>query len=36
MPFRLAVEGLPTGSHTIHINYDFTAGGPKAYDFLAT
>jgi hypothetical protein len=36
VPFRLAVEGLAKGSHTIHINYDFTAGGHKAYDFLAT
>jgi hypothetical protein len=36
VPFRLAVEGLSAGSHTIHINYDFTAGGHKAYDFLAT
>jgi hypothetical protein len=36
VPFRLAVEGLQPGSHTIHINYDFTAGGHKAYDFLAT
>jgi hypothetical protein len=36
VPFRLAIEGLSSGSHTIHINYDFTAGGHKAYDFLAT
>jgi len=36
VPFRLAIEGLPVGTHTIHINYDFTAGGHKAYDFLAT
>jgi hypothetical protein len=36
VPFRLAIEGLKAGSHTIHINYDFTAGGHKAYDFLAT
>jgi hypothetical protein len=36
VPFRLAVEGLAPGSHSIHINYDFTAGGHKAYDFLAT
>ena len=36
VPFRLAVEGLKAGNHTIHINYDFTAGGHKAYDFLAT
>ena len=36
VPFRLALEGLSTDSHTIHINYDFTASGHKAYDFLAT
>jgi len=36
VPFRLAIEGLASGRHTIHINYDFTAGGHKAYDFLAT
>jgi len=36
VPFRLAIEGLTAGQHTIHINYDFTAGGHKAYDFLAT
>lgn len=36
VPFRLAVEGLKAGQHSIHINYDFTAGGHKAYDFLAT
>ena len=36
VPFRLAVEGLTAGQHSIHINYDFTAGGHKAYDFLAT
>jgi hypothetical protein len=36
VPFRLALEGLSTGSHTIHINYDFTASGHKSYDFLAT
>src|SRR5215203_4211683 len=36
VPFRLAIEGLKAGSHTIHINHDFTAGGHKAYDFLAT
>jgi len=35
VPFRLAVEGLSKGSHTIRIQYDFTAGGHKAYDFLA-
>lgn len=36
VPFRLAIEGLKAGDHSIHINYDFTAGGHKAYDFLAT
>jgi hypothetical protein len=35
VPFRLAVEGLRAGGHTIRIQYDFTAGGHKAYDFLA-
>jgi hypothetical protein len=35
VPFRLAVEGLKAGSHSIRIQYDFTAGGHKAYDFLA-
>src|SRR4029453_17215296 len=34
-PFRLAIEGLNAGGHTIKIQYDFTAGGHKAYDFLA-
>jgi hypothetical protein len=36
VPFRLAIEGLKAGAHTITIQYDFTAGGHKAYDFLAT
>jgi hypothetical protein len=36
VPFRLAIEGLTAGTHTIHINYDFTSGGHEAYDFLAT
>jgi hypothetical protein len=36
VPFRLAMEGLTVGQHEIHINYDVTAGGHKAYDFLAT
>ena len=36
VPFRLAIEGLTPGSHSIHINTDFTAGGHKAYDFLAS
>jgi len=36
VPFRVAFEGLAVGNHQVHINYDFTAGGHKAYDFLAT
>jgi len=36
VPFRIAVEGLKAGAHSIRIQYDFTAGGHKAYDFLAT
>jgi hypothetical protein len=36
VPFRLALEGLVPGNHEIVISYDFTAGGHKAYDFLAT
>ena len=36
VPFRLALEGLKAGTHSIHIDYDVTAGGHKAYDFLAT
>jgi hypothetical protein len=36
VPFRLALEGLAVGNHEIRISYDFTAGGHKAYDFLAT
>ncbi len=36
VPFRLALEGLKAGDHSIHLNYDVTAGGHKAYDFLAT
>ena len=35
VPFRLEIDGLRTGSHSIHINYDFTAGGHEGYDFLA-
>jgi uncharacterized repeat protein (TIGR01451 family) len=35
VPFRLEFDGLPTGTHTIHLNYDFTAGGHEGYDFLA-
>jgi hypothetical protein len=36
VPFRLAIEGLKKGAHSIRISYDFTANGHKAYDFLAT
>lgn len=36
VPFRMAMEGIAPGSHTIHLNYDFSASGHKAYDFLAT
>ena len=36
VPFRLAIEGLAPGAHTILLDYDFTAGGHKAYDFLST
>ncbi|HEY3217896.1 MAG TPA: DUF11 domain-containing protein, partial [Candidatus Limnocylindria bacterium] len=37
VPFRLALEGLTPGAPTsFHINYDWTAGGHKAYDFLDT
>ena len=36
VPFRLAIQGLPAGNHSIRLNYDFTAGGHKAYDYLAS
>jgi hypothetical protein len=36
VPFRIAIEGLKAGAHSIRIQYDFTAGGHKAYDFLPT
>jgi uncharacterized repeat protein (TIGR01451 family) len=36
VPFRLAMDGLAAGQHTIHLNYDFLTGGSEAYDFLAT
>jgi uncharacterized repeat protein (TIGR01451 family) len=36
VPFRLAIEGLTAGQHTIHLNYDFLTSGSEAYDFLAT
>ena len=35
VPFRLAIEGLTPGTHSFHMNYDFTAGGEEGYDFLA-
>src|SRR6476659_7261833 len=36
VPFRLAIEGLAAGQHTIHLNYDFLTGGSEAYVFLTT
>jgi hypothetical protein len=36
IPFRLAIEKLAPGNHSLVISYDFTASGHKAYDFLAT
>jgi uncharacterized repeat protein (TIGR01451 family) len=36
VPFRLSIEGLTPGQHSIRLNYDFTAGGEEGYDFLAT
>ncbi len=36
VPFRLAIEGLTPGVHTIHLNWDVTASGHAAYDFLAS
>jgi hypothetical protein len=37
VPFRLSLEGpTPNTQHPVHINYDFTTGGRKAFDFLAT
>ncbi|HEX5077086.1 MAG TPA: hypothetical protein VFW03_28005 [Gemmatimonadaceae bacterium] len=39
VPFRLAIEGLTGNNNTPHfitIQYDFTAGGHKAYDYLAS
>ena len=36
VPFRETIEGLAPGEHVITINHDFTAGGHKAYDFLAS
>ena len=29
VPFRVAVEGLKAGAHSIRIQYDFTAGRPQ-------
>src|SRR5262249_31359716 len=35
VPFRFGIEGLTSGAtDSIHINYDFTAGGHGAYDLL--
>jgi uncharacterized repeat protein (TIGR01451 family) len=37
IPFRLTIDGLKPGTqYQIHLNYDWTAGGHKAYDFLAS
>ncbi len=37
VPYRLFLSTLdPSVSHTIHINYDFTQDGTKAFDFLTT
>jgi len=37
VPFRQAIDELTAGvSTTIDLNYDFTAGGHYAYDYLAT
>lgn len=37
IPFRLTIDGLKVGTqYQIHLNYDWTAGGHKAYDFLAS
>src|SRR5262245_23287866 len=36
VPFRLAIENLSPGNHSLTISYDLTASGHKAYDFLAT
>jgi uncharacterized repeat protein (TIGR01451 family)/MYXO-CTERM domain-containing protein len=36
VPFRLAIEGVTAGQHTIHLNHDFLSGSSEAYDFLAT
>ncbi len=36
VPFRLALEGISAGQHTIHLNHDFLSGSSEAYDFLAT
>lgn len=36
VPFRLAIEGLDANQHFITIQYDFTASGHKAYDFLTS
>ena len=37
IPMRLTIDGLQPGvSYQIHLNYDWTAGGHKSYDFLAS
>jgi len=37
VPFRYEISALPAtpGQHTFHLQYDFSKGGIKAYDFLA-
>src|SRR5262245_59327317 len=35
VPFRYLITGLSGTQHTVDIQYDFTAGGHEAYDFLA-
>lgn len=34
VPFRLDITGLSSGPHTIHLNYDFSDGSKRGYDFL--
>ena len=36
VPFRYLITGISAGQHQVDIQYDFTAGGHEAYDFLAT
>lgn len=34
VPFREDITGLSSGTHTIHLNYDFSNGSARGYDFL--